>query len=65
MFFTWPTIAQVAERSNAADCKSADFGLRRFESSPVHIKIKSQTQGLALYLVLAKKARMRITMLKE
>ena len=28
---------QVAERSKAADCKSADpCGLRRFEPSPVH-----------------------------
>src|SRR5690348_17522812 len=26
----------VAERSKAADCKSADFGLRRFESFPLH-----------------------------
>ena len=28
---------QVAEWSNAADCKSADFGLRGFESLPAHI----------------------------
>ena len=26
----------VAERSNATDCKSVDFRLRRFESFPLH-----------------------------
>ena len=29
-------VGGVAERSTAADCKSADFGLRRFESFPLH-----------------------------
>ena len=32
---------QVAERSKAADCKSADpCGLRRFEPSPVHQRME-------------------------
>ena len=36
MFIAWR--GQVAERLMAADCKSAaPCGLRRFESSPVHI----------------------------
>ena len=26
----------VAKWSNAPDCKSGDFGLRRFKSSPLH-----------------------------
>src|SRR5277367_5645740 len=30
----------VAKRSTAADCKSADFGLRRFESFPLHHALK-------------------------
>jgi nicotinic acid phosphoribosyltransferase len=29
-------IASVAEWSIATDCKSVDFGLRRFESFPAH-----------------------------
>src|SRR5271157_876310 len=34
---TGTSYGQVAERSKAADCKSADpCGLRRFEPSPVH-----------------------------
>ena len=36
---------QVAERSKAADCKSADpCGLRRFEPSPVHQKNSDEWQ---------------------
>ena len=30
---------QVAKRSNATDCKSVGFGLRRFESFPAHSSI--------------------------
>jgi hypothetical protein len=41
-------IGQVAERLMAADCKSAaPCGLRRFESSPVHVGVGGERPTLS------------------
>ena len=37
----------MAERSIAADCKSADFGLRGFESLPAHRSLKARVAVVA------------------
>ena len=36
------TFGQVAKRSNATDCKSVGFGLRRFKSFPAHRAVVGQ-----------------------
>lgn len=38
----------MAERSNAADCKSAALGLRGFESLPAHREKTAPNMGLFL-----------------
>ncbi len=40
---------EVAERSNATDCKSVGSGLRRFESSPPHNKPGILSAGFFLF----------------
>lgn len=47
-----PLFAEVAEWSNAADCKSAPFGVHWFKSSPLHMYaskyiVKEKFAGLA------------------
>ena len=37
---TLPQKGGVPERSNGAGCKPVDFGLRKFESFPLHHSIK-------------------------
>lgn len=53
MFFccTVYTVASVAERSIALDCKSSAFGLRRFESSPAH-RIKNTPAMPGVFFIL-------------
>ena len=49
---TLPQYGGVPERSNGAGCKPVDFGLRKFESFPLHHSIKIFNNNGVLFLML-------------